>query len=369
MSNSLIKYDCAIIGGGLAGLCLSIQLARLGHKVVLFEKNKYPFHKVCGEYVSNESFGFLLRLGVKLDEWDLPQINRLYISSEKGFLFTARLDLGGFGISRYKLDNELVLLAKENGVNVLDDTKVTDIKDGAVHTNKGNFGAKICVGAFGKANPVFAREENVGASGYIGVKYHVKADLPSDQIGLHNFNGGYCGISKVENDTWCLCYMSHSSTLKECGNSIREMERKVLRKNPHLERLFSTSEFIFPEPVTVSNIRFNARRTYDDRLIYVGDAAGCISPLTGNGMSMSGYSSFILSGLLHQYIGDSITREEMVTAYGSSWNGRFLGRIRRGKQLQYLFGSRHLSDLALRVLNPFEKVKRKLIRSTHGIPF
>ena len=30
-------YDVAIIGGGLAGLALSIQMARQNHKVVLFE--------------------------------------------------------------------------------------------------------------------------------------------------------------------------------------------------------------------------------------------------------------------------------------------------------------------------------------------
>src|SRR4051812_49618580 len=96
------KYDCAIIGGGLAGLCLAIQLATKGHSVVLFEKNKYPFHKVCGEYVSNESHGFLMRLGLPLQDWDLPQISSIGISSEKGFMINARLSLGGFGISRYK---------------------------------------------------------------------------------------------------------------------------------------------------------------------------------------------------------------------------------------------------------------------------
>jgi flavin-dependent dehydrogenase len=46
------KYDVAIIGGGLAGLSLSIQLAKKNYSVVLFEKEKYPFHKVCGEYIS-----------------------------------------------------------------------------------------------------------------------------------------------------------------------------------------------------------------------------------------------------------------------------------------------------------------------------
>jgi menaquinone-9 beta-reductase len=39
-------YDVAIVGGGLAGLALSIQCAKAGYTTILFEKEKYPFHKV-----------------------------------------------------------------------------------------------------------------------------------------------------------------------------------------------------------------------------------------------------------------------------------------------------------------------------------
>ena len=62
-SGGLEVYDLAIVGGGLAGLALAIQSARAGYQTVLFEKEKYPFHKVCGEYVSLESWDFLEELG------------------------------------------------------------------------------------------------------------------------------------------------------------------------------------------------------------------------------------------------------------------------------------------------------------------
>jgi len=45
-------YDIAIIGGGLAGLSLAILAANANYSVALFEKEAYPFHKVCGEYIS-----------------------------------------------------------------------------------------------------------------------------------------------------------------------------------------------------------------------------------------------------------------------------------------------------------------------------
>jgi flavin-dependent dehydrogenase len=371
MTNAIATYDCAIIGGGIGGLCLSIQLARMGHSVILFEKHQYPFHKVCGEYVSNESYGFLSRLGVPLKDMDLPRINNIGISSEKGFMFHAPLELGGFGISRYTLDHLLFLSAKESGVTVLDHTKVIDVKAGAVITGKGTFATTIIAGSFGKTNPVFAKDDpdKVPADNYVGVKYHIRTSFPADRIELHNFDRGYCGVSKIEDDKYCLCYLVHSDALKASNNSIPEMEQAVLHRNPFLRQLFANSDFLFDNPVTVSNVKFGKRKLVDDRFLYLGDAAGCISPLTGNGMSMAAYTSFMLSQLIDACLQHQISYEQLKEEYAAKWNEYFLRRISRGKQLQYLFGKRHLSDLALRMLNPFGKIKSGIIESTHGDVF
>ena len=88
------QYDIAIIGGGLAGLTLSIQCANAGYKTILFEKEQYPFHKVCGEYVSNESWNFLESLGLPLSKMDLPKIDQLGVSSTKGFMLETPLKMG-----------------------------------------------------------------------------------------------------------------------------------------------------------------------------------------------------------------------------------------------------------------------------------
>jgi flavin-dependent dehydrogenase len=53
-----IDFDVAIVGGGLAGLSYPYSSRNHGHRVVLFEKEQYPFHKVCGEYISMESWNF-----------------------------------------------------------------------------------------------------------------------------------------------------------------------------------------------------------------------------------------------------------------------------------------------------------------------
>jgi len=94
------KYDTCIIGGGLAGLALSIQLAKFGHSVALFEKEQFPFHRVCGEYISLESWNFLEELGLPLSDLKLPVITKLVVTAPNGNRLQQVLPLGGFGISR-----------------------------------------------------------------------------------------------------------------------------------------------------------------------------------------------------------------------------------------------------------------------------
>ena len=88
-----LLYDVVIIGGGLAGLSLAIQCADEGFKVVLFEKDEYPFHKVCGEYISLESWSFLQRLGLNLESSNLPVIKTLQVSDVKGSIYSFGLPL------------------------------------------------------------------------------------------------------------------------------------------------------------------------------------------------------------------------------------------------------------------------------------
>jgi len=137
-----LTYDLAIVGGGLAGLALSIQIANAGHKVILFEKEQYPFHRVCGEYISLESWDFLQQLGVDLNALNVSIIKQLQVSAVNGRLFKQQLPLGGFGISRYLLDHTLAGIAKKAGVILQEQERVTKINFAdpffSIESSKGN---------------------------------------------------------------------------------------------------------------------------------------------------------------------------------------------------------------------------------------
>lgn len=265
------EYDVAIIGGGLAGLAASTQLAKTGYSVVLFEKEKYPFHKVCGEYISFESRNFLNHLGFALEEMHLPVINTLVLTAPNGKSFTTKLPLGGFGISRYKLDQLLAGFAKNNGVHIVEETRIDDVRfDGQFRLSFRNrqTSAKACCIAYGKRSNLdikwkrsFADITDKRLNNYIGIKYHVKTNWKENVIGLHNFEKGYCGISKIEEDKYCLCYMTKAENLRNTQNNIRRLQEQILYKNPHLKKIFTESEFCEAFPVTISQISFSKKNT------------------------------------------------------------------------------------------------------------
>ena len=222
-------YDIGIIGGGLAGLSLSILSANAGYKVALFEKEEYPFHKVCGEYISLESYDFLTRLGLPLQQWNLPIIKKLQVSDVKGTVYNFPLDLGGFGVSRYTIDNALYELAKQKDVDVFTNEKVNEVifenDHHLIQTNKKNITAKIVAGAYGKRSNLdikwkrnFAEKKVNKLNNFIGVKYHIKTNFSKDHIALHNFKDGYCGISAIEDDKYCLCYLTNAFNLTANNN-------------------------------------------------------------------------------------------------------------------------------------------------------
>ena len=374
------KYDACIIGGGLAGLALSIQLAELGYVVALFEKEQYPFHKVCGEYISLESWNFIEELGYPLSDMQLPVITKLMVSAPNGNKLEQDLPLGGFGISRFKLDAGLKEIALANKVTVFENCKVTDvafINDSFhIQTSNGKFTSRVCCGSFGKRsnldvkwNREFINQKTNKLNNYIGVKYHIKTNFADHIIALHNFKNGYCGISKIEDDKYCLCYLTNAENLKANNNSIAEMERNVLQQNPHLQNIFTNCKILYDSPVTISQISFDRKTQIENHILLLGDAAGMITPLCGNGMSMALHGSKIAAGFIHSFLSEEISREEMETGYTNQWKLTFGRRLKAGRIIQAMFGKVWVTNFFISIMKKSNALTKALIKQTHGDPF
>ncbi len=369
-------HDVAIIGGGLAGLVNAILLKRNGLDVILIEAKKYPFHRVCGEYISNEVIPFLERHDLYPHELSPSKISKFILSSTSGRKLEMELDLGGFGISRYLFDEWLAKKAIEEGVTLKENERVKQVvfeNDSFLLTTSSNdYQARLTIGSFGKRAKLdkdLDRKFIERRSPYVGVKYHIKTDLVApDTIALHNFEGGYCGVSKVENNTFNLCYLSHRKNFNK-HREISAVEENVLQRNPYLKQLFSESDFLLEKPEVINEISFEPKEVVVDHILMVGDAAGMITPLCGNGMAMAIHAAKISSDLILEFHKGEISRPVLESLYTKYWKNTFAKRHWAGRKIQYLFGAPRSSEFAVGLGRTVRPAANFLMSMTHGKPF
>lgn len=366
------QLKVVIIGGGLAGLTSAIHLIKEGFEVILIEKNAYPKHKVCGEYVSNEVLSYLETLGIHPFTHHAKKIDKFQFSSLSGATLDITLPLGGFGISRYALDALMVDRAINLGVQV-QQAIVTNVQFAEnqfqVTTNSHPIvTATYVLGAFGKRSGMdgtLSRKFIQKKSPWLGVKAHYKSDFPDNLVALHNFNGGYCGLSKVETNHVNACYLADYTSFKKYKN-IEGYQQEVLYKNKALKHFFENSQMVFEAPVTISQISFDKKEPIIDHIFMIGDSAGLIHPLCGNGMAMAIHSAKIISTLLAQQKTNTLTRSQLEAHYTNAWNHAFQKRLKIGRWIQNALQHKKLTRMGVAIVSTSPYLLKTIIKSTHG---
>jgi flavin-dependent dehydrogenase len=200
----------------------------------------------------------------------------------------------------------------------------------------------------------------------LAVKTHVEGEFPDDVVALHNFEGGYCGVSKVENDSINLCYITNYKTFGRYKD-IAEFQEKVVFKNTFLKEIFSQTTPNFKAPLTISQISFDTKKPIEHHILMCGDTAALIHPLCGNGMSMAIRSAQIASNLIIKFFNEEIpNREALEKQYLSQWNNAFKSRLKTGHIVANLFNQPQLSDVLMRGLKWFPGILPHIIKRTHG---
>ncbi|PIF63020.1 MULTISPECIES: NAD(P)/FAD-dependent oxidoreductase [unclassified Flavobacterium] len=367
--------EVLIIGGGLAGLTAAIHLSKIGLQVTVIEKNEFPKHKVCGEYISNEVLPYLNWLNLNIANLNPTNITQLEFSTASGKTIKSVLPLGGFGISRFALDEYLYKKALENGCKILQDNveniQFEDNQFIVTTAKKTILKSEIVIGAFGKRSNIdqkLNRDFIQKKSYWLAVKAHYSGDFPNNSVGLHNFKGGYCGVSKVEKDIINICYLADYETFKRFKN-IEEYQKSVVSENPHLKVIFEKSKLLFEKPLTISQISFDKKQAVENHILMIGDTAGLIHPLCGNGMAMAIHSAKIVSELVGKYYNNEIkSRNELEEKYIQEWNFNFKKRLKIGRLLSNLLQKQKLSAVLMRILIIFPFLLSKIIKHTHGTP-
>jgi len=369
------KRSIVIVGGGLAGLSATLHLRKAGFDVTLIEKSTYPHHKVCGEYISNEVLPYLQWLDADPLSLSPSIIKKLTVSSSTGKTINCELPLGGFGLSRFTLDYFLYQKALQKGCVIITD-RVTNIqfKDSnfEITTDRhGVLNSHLVIGAYGKRSAIdqkLSRSFILKKSPWLAVKAHYSGNFPEDLVALHSFKGGYCGVSKVENNHINVCYLADYESFK-AHKHIDDFQKNVLCKNPQLESILEHSNMLFEQPLTISQISFEKKEAVQDHILMIGDTAGLIHPLCGNGMAMAIHSAKICAELIITYLhGRITTRNLLEQEYIKRWNSHFKTRLLMGNFLSRLIRKDKLFKPMQQLLITFPSVLPLIVKMTHGKP-
>jgi flavin-dependent dehydrogenase len=300
-------------------------------------------------------------------------ITQFQISTVEGDVVETQLPLGGIGISRFAFDELFYQRAKRLGVNFyFEKVNQMDFRDDSFYltTNSKTYTAKITIGAYGKRSILdkkLEREFSFKKQSWLAVKGHYRhPDFPEHLVGLHNFEGGYGGLSKTESGAVNFCYLASYQNFKKYRNIV-EFNQQVVAENPFLKKFLNESDPIFEHPMTIAQISFDKKESVINHMLMCGDTAGLIHPLCGNGMAMAIHSAKIASELVTRFMMDSkFDREKLEREYDKVWKRTFSRRLWFGRKLQSILLNKSLVSMGIRTIGKSDTLLKYIIAKTHG---
>jgi menaquinone-9 beta-reductase len=305
-------FDVAIVGAGPAGSSAAIALARRGYAVALIDKEQFPRDKLCGDFVNPAIWPIYRHLDVdkKILAKNHEKISAIRVTSFLGeeaiVPISKQIHEASFGLSIDRRDLDYVLLqaALGSGVTVLQRRwikKLSKEPEGwrihAEHESVNEaFRSKILIGADGRNSWVahhtgLNRNTSSGAKA-VGLQFRLKNFYKiTGRVEIHVFPGGYAGLVELGDGTANLCLSVTRDHLPR--RRAGDLPAKLgLLENPFLRELLRNAEFS-QEARSTFPVYFPPRRSYDERVLLVGDAAQVIEPVTGEGVYFATVSGLI----------------------------------------------------------------------------
>lgn len=351
--------ECVIIGGGVAGLSAANHLADAGLSPLIIEANGYPAHRICGEFVSHECLPILRRWSIPLSS-PLTHCRFLRENHQIEFPFP----IHPRSCSRLTFDALLFERAKCNGVRALTNTKVISLhvpeKSSDPYALELSNGQRIEARHLMIGTGRIPNDQGIQYAPplkYVGFKAHFEGIPLEHTIEMHLFDGGYLGISRITDQTTniaCLMKKDYFSENDSPGRMISQLQNDV--KMQIFKERMSNARMIFPEWLSGELPEFGIRTNPKwDRVFWIGDAAGSIPPICGDGLALA-----VLSGCM---AADYLMKSDAKHFQGD-WLKRVKKRFFYARQLHRIMLNPVTSTLAFKIGNLFPQLPIHLWKAT-----
>jgi flavin-dependent dehydrogenase len=350
--------DVAVLGAGLAGSSAAKALADKGWETLLLDRQSFPRHKVCGEFLSPESQSTLQALGIgdSIAGLGHSELERVRLIFENGAEVDIALPSKAWGVSRYSLDAALHQAAAQAGAKLLTGRTVTAVRaadHGGFHiqtkqgSEVGSIEARAVIAAWGASQRTELagyRVQPTSKPSYIGVKSHFRGIAMEPVVELYFFRGGYLGLCPVEDGLVNASALLERGAVVNTGKTIVTILSGAAQRNKRLYEKLKHAEPVLGSQAAVAPVHLNRKLLSWDQLPLLGDTAGMIPPLCGDGMSMALRSAALCVPLADRYLRGQLSLVDWELAYTQQINREFKGPLRWGAFLQWLFGMTAVTD-------------------------
>jgi menaquinone-9 beta-reductase len=332
-------FDVAIVGGGPAGSSCAAFCAMAGLQPLVFDREKFPREKVCGDCLNPSCWPVLKRLELAERVRELPHsklcsVEFIAVDERRVIVDLPSCADCEISVKRALFDDLLLKRARELGANVHEQTTVTGLSrngDWKIETDSGKtFQAPMLIGADGR-NSTVARFCNLlprPARERVALQAHIP--LPRDfgnRIVLQFLPEGYSGQAPVNETQLNLCLVGTPPTISR------------LRK-------WAQRQFDLPANQswrTITPLTRSPVLATHENLFFIGDAACVVEPFTGEGIYYALRSGELAANAIVKILrGDdrNSALREFSRAYAQLYRGRlWINRLSRAAVLRPQLGS------------------------------
>jgi menaquinone-9 beta-reductase len=333
------QYDVAIVGAGPAGATCAWYLARHGIRVLLLEKKAFPRDKLCGDAICSRALLHLERMGVLQQILDNNEghpaaVGGMISPGGVGYIGNSAEQLNGpavIAIKRVFMDVRIARAAQAAGAELVERYAVVD-----AHFDPGRgkwritsdsdgriYHARVLVAADGSLSRLGRRLGLVdGAPDAVCSRTYMRAKTTNfDADGVlfypRHILPGYCALFREARDE--LNFALYIIPGGQCRmRDLRPVQEHVLREDPHVSKAVGPNpemDIMKGAPLRLGGIA----KSYGDHLIILGDAAGHIDPLTGEGIQYAMDGAEIAAQTLAEAFAENDLGQASLKRYHDRW--------------------------------------------------
>lgn len=348
------NYDVIVVGAGPAGSICARSLGMGGARVLLIDKMQFPRDKTCGDFISARLCDKMQQLGI----YDAVQkvahtiIEDLLFSHPAIGSFSIKASFNrksseGFVCKREDLDAVLLEEAKKY-VDVLEGVKVKGVVFEAgqavgVRTEEASVWAKMIVGADG-ANGVTAKalgmetlDENHHAVAIRSYYSNVKGMTASVELHfLDEVQPGYFWIFPVNQATGeanvGLGILSRH--VRHCNLQLKQMLNRIIENHPQFRERFAEADCLAQIKGWSLPFGSKQRPLAFNGAILIGDAAGLVDPMSGEGIENAFRSAECAAAVIQKALAANDFSLSSLIAYENAVEAALRPELRKGYFIQ-----------------------------------